>query len=173
MAVSPITDFIPELMKTKIREKEREHKEIPRFSKEYRYSYEYIENQIKSGKLNPESSYGKRMKKNALEHPHWTLDDWRGHGKPTGKRIDFFDDKGRLIGGMQFKNRWEESKYTSYLNAQKKYLATGDDSGLKKFKGKAVIDKEGKKHKLITDKETLNTLEKFGQLPSGEDIYIH
>lgn len=160
-------------MKTKIRSLEKEHREVPRFSKEYKYSYQYIESQVKSGKLNPESSYGKRMMKNALEHPHWTLDDWRGHGKPTGKTFQFSDEKGRLTEGIQFKNRREENKYAKYLNAQKKYLATGDDSELKKFKGKTVIDKDGKKHKLITDKETLNTLEKFGQLPSGENIYIH
>lgn len=160
------------LMKLNVFTREKEHREIPRFSKDYRYSYEYVENQLKKGKLNPENSYGKRMIRNALEHPHWTLDDWRGHGKPTGKSFRFFDEQGNFVEGIQFKNRQEESKYSHYLNAIGKYLSTGDDSELKKFKGKSVIDKNGTKHRLVTKTEKVNKLARFGELPSGEDIYI-
>ena len=172
MAVSPIIEFIPELMKQNIRELENDHREIPSFSNKYRYSYEYIDHQIKSGKFNHNSSYGKRMIKNALEHPHWTLDDWRGHGKPTGKTFQFFDEQGKFTEGLQFKNRQEEYRYASYLNAVKNYLETGDDKELKKFKGKSVMDVNGVKHKLVSDKEKLNTLARFSELPTGEDIYI-
>lgn len=159
-------------MKFQILDYERQHRDIPRFSKAYRYSWEYLENEMKKGKFNPESSYGKRMLRNAMEHPNWTLEDWRGHGKPTGKTFQYFDELGELPEGIQFKNRQEESKYATYLNAVQKYQKTGDDSELKKFKGKAVVGKDGSKHKLVTESETLNRLAHFSQLPSGEDIYI-
>ena len=167
------TDIIPGFMKIKIENLERQHREIPQFSKEYRYSWEYIEGQINKGKFNPNSSYGKRMIRNALEHPHWTLEDWRGHGKPTEKVFQYFDDQGKFSEGIQFKNRQEEGKYASYLNAVKNYLDSGEESDLKKFKGKTVIDKDGQKQKLVTNKETLNNLARFSELPSGEDIYIN
>jgi hypothetical protein len=148
-------------------------REIPRFNKDFRYAHEYIENQIKAGKLNPDTSYGKRMIRNATEHPHWTLADWRGHGKPTGTTFDHFDQQGRDPEGIQFKSRQDESRYASYLNAVKKYQETGNDSDLKKFKGKTVKGVDGKQHTLITDTNTLGRLIEFDELPSGNDIYLH
>lgn len=164
---------LPEMMQAAIRQIESKKQEIPRFSKEFRYAHEYIEHQIKTGKLNPNTSYGRRMIRNAMEHPHWTLADWRGHGKPTGKTFEYFDQQGRFPYGIQLKNRQEESRYASYLNAVKKFQDTGDDSDLKKFKGKTVKDINGKKHTLVTDKNILGRLIEFDQLPSGNDIYLH
>lgn len=164
---------LPQIMKAKIADQERQHREVPRFSKEYRHSWEYIEGQINKGKLNPDTSYGKRMIRNALEHPHWTLEDWRGHGKPTGKVFQYFDEQGKFSEGIQFKNRQEESKYASYLNAVKKYLDNGDDTELKRFKGKSIINKDGQKQKLVTKTESINRLIRFSELPSGEDIYVN
>jgi len=160
---------LPDMMQAAIRLVESKQREIPRFSKEFHYAHEYIEHQIKAGKLNPETTYGRRM----IEHPHWTLADWRGHGKPTGKTFEYFDQQGSVNEGLQFKNRQEESRYASYLNAVKKYQETGDDSDLMKFKGKTVKDVDGKKHTLVTDKNILGRLIEFDQLPSGNDIYLH
>jgi len=113
------------------------------------------------------------MIKNALEHPQWTLADWRGHGKSTGKSIQFFDKDGKYTEGIQFKNRREESKWSTYLNAVQKYLNTGDDSKLKKFKNVSFVDIDGHRHEAVINKETLNRLAIFNELPSGEDIYIN
>lgn len=147
--------------------------EIPRFNKDFATSADYIEHQIKTGKLNLDTSYGKRMIRNATEHPNWTLADWRGHGKPTGKTFEYFDQQGRITEGIQFKNRQEEGRYASYLNAVKKFQETGDDSDLQKFKGKTVKDINGKKHTLVADKNILGRLIEFDELPSGNDIYLH
>jgi hypothetical protein len=160
-------------MRAALRKEMSKNHEIPRFSKDFTTSADYIERQIKAGKLNPDTNYGKRMIRNAVEHPNWILEDWRGHGKPTGKTIDFFDARGRFPEGIQFKNRQEESRYTSYINAIQKFQNTGDDSDLKKFKGKTVKDVDGKKHILVTDKNILGRLIEFDELPSGNDIYLH
>lgn len=164
---------LPDIMRAALYNIQGKEREIPRFNKDFRYAHEYIEHQIKAGKLNHETTYGRRMIKNAKEHPHWTLADWRGHGKPPGNTLEFFDQQGRVPEGIQFKSRQEESRYASYLNAVKKYQDTGNDSDLKKFKGKTVKDVDGKKHTLVTDKNILGRLIEFDELPSGNDIYLH
>lgn len=157
---------------SEIEKARREGKTIPRFSKKYETIYDYLKGETETGRFNPKSSTGKRIMRAALEHPaFYDLNDVRGHGKPTGKAWRIFDDRGEIEGGIMLKNRNEESKYGSYLNAVKKAL-DGDDIDLKKFKGKSFTDIDGKKHKFITDSEQLNTLDKFGVLPSGEDIYL-
>lgn len=108
-----------------------------------------------------------------MEHPQWDLADARGHSKPTGKSFEYFDEEGLVPGGIQLKSRKEESKYASYLNAMKKYLDTGDDTDLMKYKNKSFVDQEGKKVQFITDKDTLDDLATFHELPHGDDIYIH
>jgi hypothetical protein len=164
---------LPDIMRAALYNIQGKQREIPRFNKDFRYAHEYINNQIKVGKLNTDTSYGRRIIKHATEHPHWTLADWRGHGKPTGNTYDFFDEQGRIVGGMQFKNRQEESRYASYVNAIQKFQDTGNDSDLMKFKGKTVKDVDGKKHTLVTDKNILGRLIEFDELPSGNDIYLH
>jgi hypothetical protein len=166
-------NHLPDIMRAALNNIVSKQQEIPRFNREFRYAHEYIEHQIKAGKLNPDTSYGRRMIRNATEHPHWTLADWRGHSRPTGKTFEHFDQQGRVPEGIQFKSRQEESRYASYLNAVKKFQETGDDSSLQKFKGKTVKDVDGKKHTLVTDKNILGRLIEFDELPSGNDIYLH
>lgn len=152
----------------------KHNKSIPRFSAKYATVADYLEGETASGRFNPNSSTGRRILKAAQEHPtFYDINDARGHGKPTGKVFNFFDDKGFVEEGLRFKNRQEESKWATYLNAQKKYLQTGDDTELQKFAGKTLVDALGNKHQLITDTEILNRLERFGELPSGNDIYKH
>jgi hypothetical protein len=166
-------EHLPDIMRAALNNVLSKKQEIPKFSKDFTTSIDYIEHQIKSGKLNPDTSYGRRMIRNATEHPHWTLKDYRGHGDPTGETFEYFDGQGRISEGIQFKNRQEESRYASYLNAVKRFQDTGDDSGLKKFKGKTVRDIDGKKHTLVTDTNTLGRLIEFDEMPSGNDIYLH
>ncbi|MEM3442263.1 MAG: hypothetical protein QXM86_00170 [Candidatus Bathyarchaeia archaeon] len=165
----PSIEAAIEIAKLALIKKDVAKKQIPRFSKKYETVVDYMQSkEFQSSK--PE--YQRRIIKQALEHPAWTLEEARGHGKPTGNTFKFFDESGNIAGGIQFKNRREESKYASYLNAQKLFLQTGDDSELKKYKKVYFVDKDGNKHKAITEKNLLRRLEEFGELPSGEDIYL-
>jgi hypothetical protein len=58
----------------------------------------------------------------------------------------------------------------SYWTAVQRYLQTGDDSALRKFKGKKITDASRKRHLLITDLSQLNTLGSAGVL-SFESLY--
>jgi hypothetical protein len=152
----------------------KHHKPIPRFSVKYATIADYLRGETASGRFNANSSTGRRILKAAQEHPtFYDINDARGHGKPTGKVFNFFDEGGEVQEGIRFKNRQEESKWASYLNAQKNYLKTGDDADLKKFAGKSFADSQGNKHEFVTAKELLTRLEKVGELPSGNDIYKH
>jgi hypothetical protein len=152
----------------------KHHKSIPRFSSKYATVADYLKGETASGRFNANSSTGRRILKAAQEHPtFYDLNDARGHGMPTGKIFNFFDEKGLVEEGIRLKNRQEETKWASYLNAQKKYLKTGDDTDLKKFLGKSFVDFQGNKHEFITGKELLSRLEKVGELPSGNEIYKH
>ena len=148
----------------------REGKEIPRFSSKYETIVDYLQSQeFKDSK----AAFQGRIIKQAMEHPQWDLADARGHSKSTGKAFQYFDEDGSVPGGIQLKSRKEESKYASYLNAMKKYLDSGDDTDLKKFSNKSFVDKDGNKIQFITDKDTLDNLATFYELPHGDDIYIH
>lgn len=148
----------------------REGKEIPRFSSKYSTIVKYLESkEFKESK----EAFQRRVLKQAMEHPQWDLADARGHSKPTGKRFEYFDEDGSVPGGIQLKSRKEESKYATYLNALKKYQNTGDFSELAKFNNKTFVDKQGKKITFITDKDVIDDLAIFSQLPHGDDIYIH
>jgi hypothetical protein len=57
-----------------------------------------------------------------------------------------------------------------YWAAVQRYLQTGDDSALRKFKGKKITDASGKRHPLITDLRQLDTLGSAGVL-SFESLY--
>src|SRR5215467_13904084 len=54
--------------------------------------------------------------------------------------------------------------------AVQKYLQTGDDEALLRFKGKSVVDASGKRHRLLTNLEELNRLASAGVL-SFESMY--
>ena len=58
----------------------------------------------------------------------------------------------------------------AYWAAVQKYIQTGDDSALLKFKGKRVIDASGKRHLLLTDLEELTKQASAGIL-SFESVY--
>jgi hypothetical protein len=57
-----------------------------------------------------------------------------------------------------------------YWAAVQRYLQTGDDSALRKFKGKKITDASGKRHPLITDLSQLDALGSAGVL-SFESLY--
>jgi hypothetical protein len=54
--------------------------------------------------------------------------------------------------------------------AVQKYLQTGDDEALLKFRGKSIVDASGKRHRLLTDLEELNRRASAGVL-SFESMY--
>jgi hypothetical protein len=64
----------------------------------------------------------------------------------------------------------QASSLGKYWASVQRYLQTGDDSALRKFKGKKITDASGKRHPLITDLRQLDTLGSAGVL-SFESLY--
>jgi hypothetical protein len=76
--------------------------------------------------------------------------------------------KGRR--GIAVRDSRQASLLGGYWAAVQRYLQTGDDSGLRKFKGKKITDASGKRHPLITDLSQLDALGSAGAL-SFESLY--
>jgi hypothetical protein len=64
----------------------------------------------------------------------------------------------------------QASMLGKYWASVQRYLQTGDDSALRKFKGKKITDASGKRHPLITDLSQLDALGSAGVL-SFESLY--
>jgi hypothetical protein len=67
-------------------------------------------------------------------------------------------------------NSEQASLLGQYWDAVQRYLQTGDDSALRKFKGKKITDASGKRHPFITDLSQLDALGSAGVL-SFESLY--
>jgi hypothetical protein len=64
----------------------------------------------------------------------------------------------------------EASKAGKHSATVQRYLETGDDSALRRFKGKHIIDVQGKRVALLTDVDELDRLGSAGEL-SFESLY--
>lgn len=64
----------------------------------------------------------------------------------------------------------EASKAGRHSAAVQRYLETGDDSALRRFKGKHIIEAEGNRVALLTDTDDLDRLGSAGEL-SFESLY--
>lgn len=64
----------------------------------------------------------------------------------------------------------QASMLGKYWSSVQRYLQTGDDSALRKFKGKKITDASGKRHPFITDLNQLDALGSAGVL-SFESLY--
>ena len=69
------------------------------------------------------------------------------------------------------RNFREASKAGKHSAAVQRYLETGDDSALRRFRGKYIIDAEGKRVALLTDTDELDRLGSAGEL-SFESLYV-
>jgi len=149
-------------------------KGIPKFSSKHDTIVDYMQSQ-EFREAKPE--YQRRIFRQAEEHPQWTLAEARGHSKPTGNTWQIFDDSGLFTEKAEFKSRKEETKYSEYLNAVKKTLESGNDSGLKIWSKKwgkdanRFILKDGTKVKPVTNIHELARLDEFNELPSGAEVY--
>lgn len=71
--------------------------------------------------------------------------------------------------GLDVKDSRSASRIAAYWNAVKKYVETGDASGLRRFQGKVVrVNKVG--HPFITDTKVLDRLADAGEL-GFDDLY--
>jgi hypothetical protein len=68
------------------------------------------------------------------------------------------------------RNFREAGKAGKHSSAVERYLVTGDDSALRRFRGKYIINAEGKRIALLTDTEELDQLGSAGEL-SFESLY--
>ena len=69
------------------------------------------------------------------------------------------------------RNFREASKAGQHSAAVQRYLETGDDSALLRFKGKYIIDAQGNRIELLTDTDELDRLGSAGEL-SFESLYL-
>jgi hypothetical protein len=58
-----------------------------------------------------------------------------------------------------------------YFNAVRKYLNTGDNSEVKKFKNIIVVDSDGNKYRLETDAKKIQAIESAKEEPEFFQIY--
>ncbi len=68
------------------------------------------------------------------------------------------------------RNFREASKAGKHSSAVERYLETGDDSALRQFRGKYIIDAQGNRVALLTDTDELDRLGSAGEL-SFESLY--
>ena len=68
------------------------------------------------------------------------------------------------------RNFREASKAGKHSSAVERYLETGDDSALRRFRGKYIIDAQGNRIALLTDLDELDRLGSAGEL-SFESLY--
>ena len=68
------------------------------------------------------------------------------------------------------RNFREASKAGKHSSAVERYLETGDDSALRRFRGKYIIDAQGNRVALLTDTDELDELGSAGEL-SFESLY--
>jgi hypothetical protein len=65
----------------------------------------------------------------------------------------------------------QASLISNYWRALRRLVESGDDSGLRKFAGRSVVDVSGKRHFFVTDRATLNPLIRSGQVSGFNSIY--
>jgi hypothetical protein len=83
------------------------------------------------------------------------------------RSVRFPTDTGSI--GLDVKDSRSASRIAAYWNAVKRYLETGDASGLRRFRGKVVrVNKRG--YPFITDTKTLDRLADAGEL-GFDDLY--
>jgi ribosomal protein S21 len=68
------------------------------------------------------------------------------------------------------RNFREASKAGKHSSAVERYVDTGDDSALRRFRGKYIIDAQGNRIVLLTDLDELDRLGSAGEL-SFESLY--
>ena len=68
------------------------------------------------------------------------------------------------------RNFREASKAGKHSSAVERYLETGDDSALRRFRGQYIIDAQGNRVALLTDTDDLDELGSAGEL-SFESLY--
>lgn len=85
-------------------------------------------------------------------------------------RVMKINENGKCI-SIEVNDSRTASLIGRYHNAVKKYLDTGDTSGLEKFKGKTVKDANGNLHVFETDTEALDEIHEGIEEPEFYDIY--
>ena len=85
-------------------------------------------------------------------------------------RVLKINENGKTI-SIEVKDSRTASLIGRYHNAVKRFLETGDDSELHKFKGKMVKDSQGRKHSLETESDALEQINEGIEEPEFYDIY--
>jgi hypothetical protein len=99
------------------------------------------------------------------------LNNGRYAAKPNDdlfRPVTVVSEDGRV--DVATRNFREASKAGQHSSAVQRYLETGDDSALRRFRGKYIIDAQGNRVALLTDLDELDRLGSTGEL-SFESLY--
>ena len=99
------------------------------------------------------------------------LDNGRYAAKPNDRLfrpVTVVSEDGRV--DVATRNFREASKAGKHSSAVERYVDTGDDSALRRFRGKYIIDAQGNRIVLLTDLDELDRLGSAGEL-SFESLY--
>jgi hypothetical protein len=102
----------------------------------------------------------------------WKLKNGRYAAKPHDRllRVVVVISKRKGLVEIATRDSRQASKAGRHSAAIQRYLETGDDSALKHFKGKNIIDAQGKRVPLLTDLDEVDRLGSAGVL-SFESLY--
>jgi hypothetical protein len=80
-------------------------------------------------------------------------------------------EKGIGVSSIVPTNSYDRSLIGSYFNTVRKAKNSGNDSELKPFRNKKIIDSDGKAHKFETDLDAIYEIEEQMEEPEFFDIY--
>jgi hypothetical protein len=98
--------------------------------------------------------------------------DGKYHARPTDKisRNMTIYSQGKQT-AITVADSTTASTIGQYFNAVRKYLNTGDNSDLKKFKNVTIVDSDGNKYRLETDVKKIRAIEAAKEEPEFFQIY--
>jgi hypothetical protein len=91
--------------------------------------------------------------------------------KPTDRlyrQMRFLDSRGLTT--VSVKSSKTATEIAEYMNAVERYYNTGDQTDLRKFRGRTITDAKGRSHRFITNTETLDRFAGAGEA-RFESIY--
>lgn len=76
------------------------------------------------------------------------------------RQMLFYDRKGSYA--VTVRSSTSASRIGEYHNAVRRFLETGDDSRIRPFEGKSIVDARGRRHRFLTDPDAIRRLARAG-----------
>ncbi len=85
------------------------------------------------------------------------------------RRMLMYDPSGSYH--VEVRSSTTATRIGDYHNAVRRFVESGDDSKLRSFAGKYVVDVEGRRHYFLTDPADIRRLARAGQVGGFDNIY--